>query len=186
MAEPVEELFAEYAAAYARRVRPHVHEFLARAGERRDELANLIDAFLARAPAPAPDEQAVALFEAWRAGESPLRRLRTSRGVTKDALVAVLVRALGIDEKKKEKVERYYEELESGSLQPARVDRRVWDLLAETLGARVSDLAVWRQHALRGAPFTAASAAQPMTAAMRMDEPKKELEDDVDRLFLSG
>ena len=76
MPERVDELFAEYAAAYARGERPAASEFLARAGGEAEELARLIDTFLARAPAPVPDETTVALFEGWRAGESPLLRLR--------------------------------------------------------------------------------------------------------------
>jgi hypothetical protein len=67
VAERVNELFGEYAAAYARGERPQAREFLARAGGQVDELASLIDAFLARAPVPAPDEQAVELLEAWQA-----------------------------------------------------------------------------------------------------------------------
>src|SRR6266545_2227918 len=121
VAERVEELFGEYAAAYARGERPQAREFLARAGGHVEELAHLIDAFLARAPTPAPDEQAVQLFEAWQAGESPLLRLRTARGVTRDAVVAALVKTLGLDEKKKDKVRGYYDALESGVLEPERV-----------------------------------------------------------------
>jgi DNA repair protein RadA/Sms len=54
VAERAFELFDEYAAAYARGERPELGEFLARAGEDADELARLVDAFLARAPTPAP------------------------------------------------------------------------------------------------------------------------------------
>jgi hypothetical protein len=182
----VEELFGEYAAAYSRGERPQAREFLARAGGGVDELASLIDAFLASAPAPAPDEQAVELFEAWQAGESPLLRLRTARAVTRDAVVAALVRTLGLDEKKKEKVRRYYGELEAGLLEPERVDRRVWDALAETLGARISDLIPRRRRQLVAPPRTVAPAAQPMMAAVRAPEPHEEPEDDVDRLFKSA
>ena len=99
----------------------------------------MIDRFLARAPAPAPDEATVALFEAWQAGESPLLRLRAARGVTREAVVSVLVKTLGLDVKKKAKVARYYNELESGMLEPERVDRRVWDVLA-ALSARESPI----------------------------------------------
>ncbi len=182
MPERVEELFGEYAAAYARGERPQAREFLARAGGQVDELAGLIDAFLARAPAPAPDEQAVELFEAWQAGESPLLRLRTARGVTLDAVVAALVRTLGLDEKKREKVRRYYHELETGLLEPERVDRRVWDVLAETLGAGVADLVASRSR--REFPAAAfARASQPTFAAMAAPEQPDEPEDEVDRLF---
>src|SRR5712691_10891004 len=106
-----------------------------------------------------------------------------ARGVTRDAVVAALVRTLGLDEKKKEKVRRYDHELESGLLEPERVDRRVWDVLAETLSARAADLVAWRP---RRPEFPAAAferASQPMMAAMRVAEPPKEPEDEVDRLF---
>jgi hypothetical protein len=147
-----------------------------------DELARLIDAFLARAPAPALDEQAVELFEAWQAGESPLLRLRTARGVTRDAVVATLVRTLGLDAKTKDKVGRYYHELESGLLEPERVDRRVWNVLAETLGVRLTDLVAWRPARLEVPAAAFPRAARPMMA-MRVPEPCHEPEDEIDRLF---
>jgi hypothetical protein len=180
VAEHVNELFGEYAAAYLRGERPQAREFLARASEQVDELASLIDAFLARAPAPAPDEQAVELFDAWQSGESPLRRLRTAQGLTRDAVAAALVRTLGLDERKKEKVRRYYHELEAGLLEPDRVDRRVWDVLGETFGARVADLVWWRLPPLK-LPASLAYAEQPMMAAARATKTIEE--DEVDRLF---
>jgi hypothetical protein len=190
VAERVDELFGEYAAAYSRGERPQAREFLARAGGEVDELARLIDAFLARAPAPALDEQAVELFEAWQAGESPLLRLRTARGLTRDAVVGALVRALVLDVDKKEKVGRYYRELETGALEPERVDRRVWDALAKMLGARISDLADWRPRppALPIAPFARAAHVSGMfsvsaTAQHGQDDQKQE--DEIDRLFHS-
>ncbi|MDP9227132.1 MAG: hypothetical protein M3P18_25455 [Actinomycetota bacterium] len=187
MAERVDELFGEYASAYARGERPQAREFLVRAGGQVDELANLIDAFLARAPAPAPDKQAVELFEAWQAGESPLLWLRTARGLTRDAIVAALVQTLGLDLKKKEKVRRYYHELESGQLEPERVDGRVWDVLGETLGARVVDLLAWRpRRPAFPAPALVRGPTRPMMTATRVPEPQEEpAEDEVDRLFKS-
>jgi hypothetical protein len=186
VAESVDELFGEYAAAYSRGERPHAREFLARAGEQVDELARLIDTFLVRAPAPVADEQTVELFEAWQAGESLLLRLRTARGVTGDAVVGVLVRTLGLDEEKKEKVKRYYHELESGLLEPERVDRRVWDVLAEMLGARVADLVALRPPQLEFPAADFARAYQPTMAAMRAPAPPEESGDEIDRLFLFG
>jgi len=183
VAERVEELFGEYASAYARGERPQAREFLARAGGQVDELASLIDAFLARAPAPTPDEHAVDLFDAWQAGESPLLRLRTARGVTREAVVAALVRTLGLDIKKKEKVRRYYYELESGLLEPEGVDRRVWDVLAATLGARIRDLVAWGPRRSEFPAPAFAHEAQAMMAAMRAPDQPQEPEDEVDRLF---
>jgi hypothetical protein len=184
--ERVDELFGEYAAAYARGERPQAREFLARAGGQVDELANLIDAFLARTPVPAPDEQAVQFFEAWRAGESPLPRLREARGVTRDAVVAALVKTLGLDIKKKEKVRLYYDELESGQLEPGRVDRLVWDTLAEILGARITDLRGWRLPLSEFPTPAFARSTRPMMAALRIPESSEESEDEIDRLFRCG
>jgi hypothetical protein len=186
VAERVEELFEEYATAYARGERPQAREFLARAGGEVDDLGRLIDAFLTRAPAPVPDAQAVELFEAWKAGESPLLRLRTVRGMTPDAVVAELVRTLGLDLKKKEKVKRYYHELESGLLEPGQVDRRVWDVLADTLGARVADLLAWRPRRPDFPAEAFARATQPMMATMRAPESREETEDEIDQLFRDG
>jgi hypothetical protein len=184
--ERVDELFGEYAAAYARGERPAASEFLARAGGEADELAGLIDRFLGRAPAPTPDDAAVAVFEAWQAGESPLPRLRAARGVTREAVVSVLVKTLGLDVKKKAKVSRYYHDLESGKLEPERVDRRVWEVLARSLGVRVADLMGRRppliefgSAKLLRAPMAMASMAAP-TAADTQAETEG---DEVDRLF---
>jgi hypothetical protein len=186
VAKRVEKLFGEYASAYSRGERPQAREFLVRAGGQANELARLIDSFLVRAPVPTPDEQAVELFEAWQADESPLLRLRTARGVTRDAVVAALVRTLGLDVKKKEKVKRYYHELESGSLDAERVDGRVWDVLADTLGARVADLFGSRPRQPEFPTPAFARSSRPMMAAMRVAEQSEEPEDEVDRLFRSG
>jgi len=186
VAERANELFGEYASAYARGERPAAVEFLARAGTEADELAALIDCFLARAPAPAPDETGVELFEAWQASESPLLRLRTARGLKAEAVVATLMKTLGLDARKEGKVARYYDELESGELNPDRVDRRLWDALARALGARVPDLLAWRPRQL-DLPAPAFRRASHQMAAMsvpqRSEEPE---EDEVDRLFRSG
>jgi hypothetical protein len=129
----------------------------------------------------------VELFEAWQAGESPLLRLRTARGVTRDAIVGALMRALGLDETKKDKVRRYYHELEAGLLDPARVDQRVWDVLAEKLGARVADLVAWRPRRPEfPQPAFARGPARPMMAAMRVPESPQEQDDEIDRLFVQS
>ena len=186
MPECVADLFAEYAAAYARGERPAASEFLSRAGGEAEELAGLIDTFLARAPAPVPDATTVALFEGWRAGESPLLRLRKERGVTGETVVALLVKTLGLSAKKEAKVGRYYRELESGLLSPERVDRRVWDALAKALGARVADLAAWRP---RPSAFEGVALGRTSMAMASIDPPAAAdtraaaEEDEVDRLF---
>ncbi len=185
MAEHVERLFDEYALAYARGERPEAGEFLQRAGADADTLARLIDGYLARVPTPTPDEQTGELFEAWQAGESPLLRLRTAQGVKRDAVVAALLEKLNLDPKKKEKVKRYYHELESGLLEPDGVDRRVFHVLAETLGARVTDLVAWRPRPIAFAATAFARAAEvPAKLSPPVAEPDPE--DEIDRLFHTG
>jgi hypothetical protein len=124
------------------------------------------------------------------AGESPLLRLRTARGLTRDAVVAALVRTLGLDEKKKEKVRRYYNELESGLLESERVDRRVWDVLAENLGAQASDLVGWRP---RPTAFPIAAFARAAHVSGTLSVPaiaqhgqEDQEQDEIDGLFRSA
>ena len=71
-------------------------------------------------------------------------------------------------------------------LSPERVDRRVWDALANALGARVADLAAWRPRptafegvALARTSMAMASVEAPAAADTRADAE----EDEVDRLF---
>src|SRR4051812_26218471 len=128
MAEDVFALFDEFAASFARGERPDAREYLERASDGRDELAALIDGYLERVPPPAPDNDAVLLASAWLAQQPPLLELRTQRGLRRDEVVDTLVAALGLDSAKRDKVKRYYHELEGGLLDPDRVDRRVWEV----------------------------------------------------------
>jgi hypothetical protein len=184
----VDELFAEYADAFARGDRPSSADYLARAGEGANELASLLDRFVAGAPAPRPTEAETAWMDAWLRGEPPLLELRVRRGLKRDQVVDALVGALGVPHALREKVARYYHELESGLLDAARVDRRVWDALANVMRSPLTQTAAWRpgmrQQAVAAfyradetaAPAPAAPAAQPAPP-----EP-----DEVDRLFTGG
>jgi hypothetical protein len=183
--ESVEQLFDEYARAYAQGARPEAGEYLDRAGADADTLARLIDVYLASAPTPAPSEYTIELFEAWQAGESPLLRLRTAQGMKRDAVVTALVQQLALDPTKKEKVKRYYHELESGLLEPDRVDRRIFDVLAETLGARVTDLIAWRPRPINF-PTAAYARASEVPASPSPPVAASEPEDEIDRLFGAG
>ena len=179
-------LFDDYAARFARGERPDARAYLARAGEGADELARLIEVYLERAPSPAPDEESVALTRAWVEGHPPLLALRTRRGVTRDKVVDALMSRLGLDPGKRDKVKRYYHQLENGLLEPRRVDRSVWEVLAETLKARASELAAQRVRPLRidasMAYFRVSEAAAPAMAAPMASGPPPE-EDEIDRLF---
>jgi hypothetical protein len=182
MAEDVFTLFDDYAARFARGEAPDVRAYLSRAGEGAGELSKLVDAFLARASPPEPDEDRVALARAWAEGQPPLLELRTRRGLRRDAVVDALIRLLGLDPAKRARVKRYYHELESGLLEPRGVDQRVWEVLAETLRAQVADLVAWRTRP-----------AEPVAVYLRAAEPSSVtgvppadtdvVEDEIDRLF---
>ena len=141
----VETLFDEFAVAYRRGERPDVDAFLARAGEgERDGLAELIDRFLAAAPARESSEEEIVLMQARLESEPPLLLLRHRRALGRAAVVDGLVRALGLDRAKRGKVGRYYHELETGILDPEPVDGRVWDALSDLLRANTRALAALR------------------------------------------
>ena len=177
MAEDVKSLFEEYAAGFERGERPDLRTYLERAGEGRDELAGLVDLWLRIAPAPEPDEESVALAAAWLAGEPPLVELRARRGLKRGAVVDALIDRFGLDRAKREKVKRYYHEVETGQRVPA--DERLVTALAEILRTRASDLLAWRPRPLLAEPAyfrtEALVAAPPPRAA---EEP-----DEIDRLF---
>jgi hypothetical protein len=178
-------LFQEYADAYARGERPRARDFLDRAGGERDELAALIDRFLASVPVRPASAEDEALVAAWVADEPPLLALRTRRRLRRGEVVDALLAALALDPSRREKLRRRYHELETGQLEPARVDRRVWEALAATLQARAEELAAWgrpaRPAAAQEAYFRGGDAIRVPAAAAR--EAREEEPDEVDRLF---
>jgi hypothetical protein len=192
--EDVTALFEEYASAYARGERPQVREYLRRAGDGADELATLLDRFLAAAPPPEPAAETVALVAAWAEGEPPLVHLRASRGVRLDDVVDALVGELALDPAKRPKVKDYYQRLEQGLLEPARVSERVWVVVQQWVGERAEAAAAGRPPA--GGPASAPAAANvtaylrpaapslptPLDAVPRSHEPS----DEIDVLFLSA
>src|SRR5438034_11529858 len=107
-------LFEEYVAGYERGERPDLRAYLERAGDARDELAALVDVWLQVAPAPEPYEEAVELVRRSLAGEPPLLELRARRGLTRARVVDFLLERFSLDPAKREKVERYYHEVETG------------------------------------------------------------------------
>ena len=118
----VELLFDEFAARHARGEHPDAREYLERAEERRDELARLLDGFLAAAPVQPPGEETLALFAslvpeaAGEATQPPLLAERVRRGWRRDEIVDWIRERFGIAEEKREKVARYWHELETGLL----------------------------------------------------------------------
>ena len=182
----VETLFDEFAVAYRRGERPDVDAFLARAGEgERGGLADLIDRFLAAAPARESSEEEIVLMQARLESEPPLLLLRHRRALGRAAVVDGLMRALGLDRAKRGKVDGYYHELETGILDPEPVDGRVWDALSELLRANTRALAALRAPQLRAEPaYRRADEGFVLTQrlAVPADLPD-EGPDEVDRLF---
>ena len=185
MADEVMRLFDDFAARFARGERPDAREYLAQARDGADELAALIDRFLETVPPPPPDEDALVAVEAWLAGEPPLLELRKRRGVKVDGVVDALVDQLSLDRAKRAKVKRYYQQLETGLLDPARVSGRVFDALSETLHARVRDALTWRPRpsALEGTYLRADAMADVRMLAHGPAAPELAERDEIDKLF---
>ena len=189
MAEDVFALFDEYAARFARGERPDARAYLARAGGGADELGRLIEGYLERAPAPPPDEDARLLSEAWLSGQPPLLELRTRRALTRDEVVDALIGTLSLDRAKRAKVKRYYRQLETGLLDPGRVDRTVFEALGEVLRARMENLRAWRPRPQHFEPAYLRVPSRPRAAAAAPEPPARaptEPPDEIDRLFTAG
>ena len=95
---------------------------------------------------------------------------------------------LGLRDERRAKVRGYYHELETGLLEPRGVDRRVWEALAQVLGASVTDLAGWRPRRIEGEPAfrlrpTIARCDADVQFSAPMSAPQPAEEDEVDRLF---
>ena len=181
------DLFDEFAQRFARGESPAVPEYIERAGDRGDELANMLNRFLATAPPPQPSAERVEMMRAWIAGQPPILELRKQRGLTRDVVVERLLGLLGLRAERRAKVRGYYHELETGLLEPRGVDRRVWEALGQVLGASVSDLAGWRPRRIEGAPAFRVRpdefAVSDAVLSAPMSAPLPPEEDEVDRLF---
>jgi len=183
MSERLEALFDEFAAAHARGERPHVLAFLERAGEEREELGRLIDAYLQVAPVQPPGEETVAAVRA-RLAEPGLLRLRRRLGLKRSTVVRSLRMALGLPIAADNRLAARYHELETDLLEPERVHATVWAALREVFGADVRDLVrLPPRPAAAPAPayFRAADAAAP--SPERPPEAPSALASEVDRLF---
>lgn len=180
----LEQLFDEFAQAYLRGQGPDVQSYLARAGAERDDLGDMIDRFLQAVPAQAPTEEETVLMQARLEQEPPLMLLRIRRRLSREAVVDALLRTLGLDLAKREKVDDYYHQLETGLLDPAPVDRTVWEALSDLLRANTRALAVTRPM-----PPAAAAAYRRFDADFVLEEraaptvPLDDSRDEVDRLF---
>ena len=185
----VETLFDDFATRYVRGESPDVGEYLERAGSEREDLGRLIDRFLEAVPARESTEEEIVLMQARLEAEPSLLVLRRRRKLTREAVVDALVKRLGLDPAKTDKVGGYYHELEVGILDPKPIDRRVWDVLADVLKANVRGLADFRPEAPPAAPAVAYMREPTMPALYeRVSVSPKEANaiepDEIDELFL--
>ena len=181
----LETLLDELVRRHARGEPLDVEGTLVRAGDRADELAPLIEAFLARAPRRKPTSESLAFVRSL--DEPPMLRARVAKALRVDDVVDAIVTACDIRQDARPKVRRYYQQLEGGTLDPSRVAASVWDAVTAILGRS--------RAVLTAPPLPPGPAPSPMYRTERLldmdmmarlvtpaDEP--EPLDEVDALFL--
>ncbi len=181
----LETLLDELARRHARGEPLDVEGTLRRAGDRADELAPLIEAFLARAPRREPSADALRFVRSL--DEPPMLRARVAKALRVDDVVDAIVTACDIRQDARPKVRRYYQQLEGGTLDPSRVAGAVWDTITAILG---------RSRAVLTAPPLAPGPAPTpmyrterlldadMMASLVTSAGEPEPPDEVDALFL--
>ena len=180
----MDELFAHYADALARGERPRAAEYLDRAGVDADALAAMIERFLQAAPRPAATAEDSALLGAWLQNEPPILELRRRQGLKRAIVVDALLGLLGVAESSRKRLADAYHELETGQLDPAGVDQRVWNALTEILKSNVGELAGWRPPPLAASPaFRLSSAATSVESRASIRHDQVRAADEIDRLF---
>ncbi|HXG77525.1 MAG TPA: hypothetical protein VNJ53_13245 [Gaiellaceae bacterium] len=196
MRPAAELLFEEFAASWGRGEHPDARDYLDRAGDERDDLAALIDGFLAAAPVQPPSEETLATFAELVPGERetpPMLAMRLAMRLRRREVVRQLCAALGLRADQEPKVDRYYHELETGILDPRRVSSRVWHALATILSPSLRSQVVSRHEPppavvaafYRRADFVVSADAAAVPAAA--PEPDRAAEpDEVDELFTGG
>ena len=178
-------LFDEFAVRWARGERPDPADFLGRAGGQREQLARLLDAYLAAAPTQAPtgeDRRAVRAAVLRFEQDGTLRDLRVGAGLRRDAVVDAIVEVFALPAALRWKVKERYHELESGTLAAARIDARLAALLAKLVGTtaealRALELPTVVAKEAFARSETAFDIALPAAAAPAAEP------DEVDRLF---
>ena len=180
-------------------------------GADREELAALLDAYLARAPGAEWDEQAFADSPAPRLAEQMSRALSGEAGlwpvmlprarerskIERSQVASRLAAALGVA-KSEEKVRNYYHDMEYGLIPASGVSQRVLDALGEIVGVAAETIrSAGRtlgtgQAPAAGPAFARTTVAdQSYATAKPMAAPAPEMEadepwDEVDQLFRGG
>lgn len=143
MTQDMENLFDDFAARWVRGEHPDVRVYLERAGEQREELAQLLDRYIAAATVHTPSNETLAAFDALLPGGEdppPMIAVRVQMGLGRAEVVRQLCSGLGLSKTAEAKVGSYYSKLETGSLDPRRVSPRVWHTLATVLGGGIRRL----------------------------------------------
>jgi hypothetical protein len=180
----VDELFADYATAYAAGERPTAETFLEQAGPEAGELAALIGRFLEATPRRLASDDDAAQLARWLAVDPPLLALRRELRLKRGQVVDALLSGLQIDSAKRNKVERYYHELETGLRDPQRVDDRVLSALRRVFDRALPpsfSAARFRLQAPEGAYYRRTEAAAPALQQVADEQPDEP--DEVDALF---
>ena len=199
----VDELFERYKAAFAagEGSDPSPYLELVSGGDRR-ELSALIDGFLARGArreftpeafaaaqaTPLARRVMASLSETW---PELLPAARDRAGILRADLVTRLAEALGVTARR-DKVERYYHQMEKGLLEPAGVSERVLRALSEIVGVSVERLRAAGRAIPppppAAAPTFARVASQPRMASRVAGSAAAEPPewDEVDELFRGG
>jgi len=176
--------------------------------EQRDELGGMLaDLFLARGPAPKPEEGQSGYERALEvvdevlgsrgtAGILPgtLKAMRNARGIEHDAVVEQLAADLGVEgEGGRRALARNYHRLETGNLLGSKLSRRLLAALASVFGVDATEVAAAARPAAQGPALRSAPAmgrgggAPPPTPSHPpppgRPDPEVEL---VERLFHGG
>ncbi|MBX5442151.1 MAG: hypothetical protein IRZ32_11575 [Solirubrobacteraceae bacterium] len=202
-----ERVLSDFIDAWNAGRRPDVDAFLAQvAAAERDALADEIAAFVAWAPDPDYDDDAMVAVTAeavtalaaagaaepasWWSAWMPLLRERAA--LTRAGLAARLGERLGLAAGARAKTERYLAELEGGRLDPSGLSRRLLDALAGALGIGADvlhDAAHGRPAAaplFRGDDVSSGAAAALDVLADALTAEVRDGWDEVDVLFRGG
>ena len=185
MSAELDTLLDELARRHARGEPLDVEGTLRRAGDRADELAPLIEAFLARAPRRGPSVDALRFVRSL--DEPPMLRARVARALKVDDVVDAIVAACDVRPESRPKVRRYYQQLEGGVLDPSRVATSVWDAITGLLGGSRASLTAPRvsAQAAPGAMFRAERLLDAdAMATLALQARELDAPDEVDELFL--
>jgi len=207
MSEPADMLLSEFVDAWNAGRRPRVRDYLERASPAdRDELAEMLDQWLAIAPTPVYSDEARAAIRAEPALQRALAaidaepllpdvlpRLRERAGLRLRDLAARITEAFGLTGQE-ERAAEYLERVERGELETAGLSRRLLEALGSVLGADLVGVvgprpapaaggqALFRAEQEAGADFEEELEILSRAALTPAPEPMDEL----DRLFLGG